>query len=279
MSIESLNRSIGSWFNKGVSSPKNIKKLNGLFADPNKAITAAMVTSIVSKDAVGCVLYTSQSATNKKIPEEKRPFVAALDLVNGILMVGGQYLIGKTIVEKWLQPTLVGKHLTATIKGDKSRPDKVLTGEGAKKAKLATENLQNLVKEVFDFSKEGVSKKALRIRKSLEKNGLDLDSLKKLGKEDIEKLGKELISRIGVGSNKYKLITSGFGILIAAIATTALTKRTLVPLISTPLAGALSDKFVKNKKDSKKPEENIINTKMDPASKMAYSKDETKKST
>ena len=55
-----------------------------------KALGAATVTSIVVKDGIGCVMYVTQSMNNKKIPEEKRKFVAALDLTNGVLMIAAQ---------------------------------------------------------------------------------------------------------------------------------------------------------------------------------------------
>lgn len=40
--------------------------------------------STLTKDAVGCVMYTVQSYNNKEIPDDKRTFVTALDLSNGI---------------------------------------------------------------------------------------------------------------------------------------------------------------------------------------------------
>ena len=58
--------------------------------DPEKALGIATVTSIVIKDGVGCWKYVTQSLNNKKIPEEKRKFVAALDLTNGVLMIAAQ---------------------------------------------------------------------------------------------------------------------------------------------------------------------------------------------
>ncbi len=58
--------------------------------DPEKALGLATVTSIVVKDGVGCYKYVTQSMNNKKIPEEKRKFVAALDLTNGVLMIAAQ---------------------------------------------------------------------------------------------------------------------------------------------------------------------------------------------
>ncbi len=67
--------------------------------DPAGFAAQMMVLSFVSKDAVNCVIYTSQSAVNKEIPDEKRPFVMFNDLINGILNVAGQ-LASFSLVEK-----------------------------------------------------------------------------------------------------------------------------------------------------------------------------------
>ena len=48
-------------------------------------------------------MYVTQSLNNKKIPEEKRGFVAALDLANGGLMIGTQILAALTISNKKVQ--------------------------------------------------------------------------------------------------------------------------------------------------------------------------------
>ena len=58
--------------------------------DPEKALGLATVASIIVKDGVGCYKYVTQSIKNEKIPEEKRKFVAALDLTNGVLMILAQ---------------------------------------------------------------------------------------------------------------------------------------------------------------------------------------------
>jgi hypothetical protein len=53
-------------------------------------LAGATVASIVLKDGIGCAMYVTQSLNNKKIPDEKRKFVAALDLTNGGLMILAQ---------------------------------------------------------------------------------------------------------------------------------------------------------------------------------------------
>lgn len=53
-------------------------------------LTALAIASIAIKDGLGCYMYVTQSLHNKDIPEEKRKFVAALDLANGGLMIASQ---------------------------------------------------------------------------------------------------------------------------------------------------------------------------------------------
>lgn len=90
---------IGSFINEklickpldAVGKMKVMDRLSRGYQSNNaKIIAGVSVGSIVLKDGLGCVMYVNQSLNNKKIPEEKRKFVAALDLVNGILMVGTQ---------------------------------------------------------------------------------------------------------------------------------------------------------------------------------------------
>ncbi len=75
-------------------------------------ITAVGVGSVVAKDGIGCVLYTYQSLHNESIPEDKRPFVAALDLTNGLLMISTQIAmtIGFTKFQNKLFAKTLGKY-------------------------------------------------------------------------------------------------------------------------------------------------------------------------
>lgn len=74
-----------------------------------KFIGALGIASIILKDGLGCIMYVNQSLNNKKIPEEKRKFVAALDLTNGGLMILCQLLMFKTISNKKVQAKLFDK--------------------------------------------------------------------------------------------------------------------------------------------------------------------------
>ena len=68
------------------------------FRNKNMAfINGLAITSIIAKDGVGCYMYVNQSLHNDKIPDDKRKFVAALDLANGGLMILMQILMHLTI--------------------------------------------------------------------------------------------------------------------------------------------------------------------------------------
>ena len=66
-------------------------KLGQYFGNPaaSAAVTIATASNI-TKDAVNCAYYVTQSLNNERIPEEQRKYVAGLDLANGILNVGLQ---------------------------------------------------------------------------------------------------------------------------------------------------------------------------------------------
>ncbi|MBR2430273.1 hypothetical protein IKB17_02265 [bacterium] len=71
-----------------LSKTKPVKKMTRAFQEnPETALVLTTVGSIVIKDGIGCKRYVSQSLNNEKIPEERRSFVAAVDLVNGIIMI------------------------------------------------------------------------------------------------------------------------------------------------------------------------------------------------
>lgn len=63
----------------------------------NLSPTAKIATSLIAKDAVGCVMYTSTARSNKQYTPEKRSDVANYDLANGIINVAMQLLAIKPI--------------------------------------------------------------------------------------------------------------------------------------------------------------------------------------
>ncbi len=83
-------------------------------ANKRNFISGLGIASIVIKDGLGCYFYVNQSMHNEKIPEDKRKFVAALDLANGGLMIAMQILMFKTVSNKIVQSKMFekmfGKH-------------------------------------------------------------------------------------------------------------------------------------------------------------------------
>lgn len=220
--VSSINKSVGKVMNY---TAKNTfaKQLQKGLKEPAKFAAKTMVISIISKDIVNCVFYTYQSANNKKIPEDKRGFVAALDAVNGIINVGGQFL-SAMLVERFLTPILQGKAYTGVLKNAKTGVEE----QKFSKAPLASDNLHNLTLEVIKEK-----------RADLELKGVNVDNLIKNAREVSEKV----IDKLGHSSSKGKDLATGLGIIVGSLATMALIKRTITPLIATPLAGMLKDNF------------------------------------
>ncbi len=102
---------------KALSETKFLQHVEKQYRKDNvKFISGIGVTSIVLKDGFGCYLYVKQSLNNDKIPEDKRKFVAALDLANGGLMILTQLLMHFTIsnkkVQTWMFEKFFGKYFT-----------------------------------------------------------------------------------------------------------------------------------------------------------------------
>ena len=74
-----------------------------------KYIDGLGVASIIAKDGLGCYLYVTQSLNNKEIPDDKRKFVASLDLTNGVLMIAFQLLMFFTVSHKVCQTKMFDK--------------------------------------------------------------------------------------------------------------------------------------------------------------------------
>ena len=77
---------------QAVSKTNFAQKWVGLNAPT--AIGTITTLSCATKDALNCVYYVKQSLDNKRIPEDKRNFVAGMDLVNGVLNVALQLATG-----------------------------------------------------------------------------------------------------------------------------------------------------------------------------------------
>ena len=71
--------------------------------NPNASGAAVAIATVsnLTKDGVNCAYYVTQSLNNERIPEDKRKFVAGLDLANGILNVTLQALVSYGLT-KWI---------------------------------------------------------------------------------------------------------------------------------------------------------------------------------
>lgn len=94
------------WF----SNSKIARKAgNEVYNNNRKYIDGLGVASIIAKDGLGCYLYVTQSLNNKDIPDDKRKFVASLDLTNGLLMIALQLLMFFTVSHKVCQTKMFDK--------------------------------------------------------------------------------------------------------------------------------------------------------------------------
>lgn len=102
-------------FDEKVLNNKTLNKVYNYAKNNEESfVSRVALVSALTKDAFGCYYYVTQSLDNDKIPEDKRKFVAALDLANGILNVGIQLTVGLWIdnnAKNWLKSINVGKAL------------------------------------------------------------------------------------------------------------------------------------------------------------------------
>lgn len=215
MPISSINRPVGN-----AMSYTTRKWFSGLFEkaakDPAKYAAAFMVTSLVSKDAVNCAFYTYQSWNNKRIPEDKRKFVAALDFMNGVINVVGQ-VASFLLFEKYVIPKLI-RGYTGFFENSKAnikRYEKTT-------AIMAPDNVIQLTENVVKKQKAELEKIP----------GVNVDKIL----ANIEQISKGVIKEVGHGSPKAQDLKVGLTLLVGFLATQALIKRMLSPLLATPFA-------------------------------------------
>ena len=111
VSISPITRVLNTVYEKGFKKPmvnlSESKFMNYGYdkyaSNARKFIDGVGILSIILKDGVGCYMYVTQSLHNDSIPEDKRKFVAALDLTNGGLMIAAQILMHMTISSKIVQ--------------------------------------------------------------------------------------------------------------------------------------------------------------------------------
>ncbi|HNW25672.1 MAG TPA: hypothetical protein PLG15_05465 [Candidatus Gastranaerophilaceae bacterium] len=200
-------------FNKLLDSKLLNKMYKAAKDNPAKFAAQMALTSALTKDAVGCYYYVTQSLHNKKIPEENRNFVASIDLMNGILNVLLQFTVGS-----WLD-------------------------------KAAPKFFDNLMEKKLGTNK------TRQIAKTLEEiiNNKEITAVK------IENFLKNKM--LGKGGKTAKWLKVGFSAVSMLVATQIITKRMIVPFLSTPLAG-WAEKNIFKKKDAPKVNIEPLNNKL-----------------
>ena len=115
--ISPISSALSKIYQKGFVNPMvNLSESNfmqrgyGAYrSNSRRFIDGIGIASIVLKDGVGCYMYVTQSLNNKSIPDDKRKFVAALDLTNGGLMIAAQIIMHLTISSKIVQAKMFNK--------------------------------------------------------------------------------------------------------------------------------------------------------------------------
>lgn len=243
--VSSIYKATGSVMNRTANNKFIAKSLEKGFQHPAEYAAKMMVLSFITKDAINCALYTYQSATNEKIPEDKRGFVAALDCFNGILNVVGQY-VSFRLVEQFLLPKWQGKLYTGVEKDPKTHVEKDVRST----APLAPD-------VVYQDTEHVIGSKAAELKEALK--GKDCKITYNDVLKNVKNISDDIVKKVGHSGSKGKDLATGFKIIVTALATTALVKRTLTPLIATPLASKMKDNFkTKNSKKSEDPNDKML---------------------
>ncbi|MBR1977070.1 hypothetical protein IKA15_02190 [bacterium] len=143
---------------KAINRLSNSKMMKSL-CKPSVAGAASAIAlaSTTSKDVVATYYYVTQSMKNKKIPEEKRSFVAALDLGNGIMNVITAFAIGLPM-KGWMEK-LFDKKIAPKYFNEKTLKDNTM-------------KLLEKSKEAFDEKRFQESLSKLNMGKGLARTGL-----------------------------------------------------------------------------------------------------------
>ena len=114
--------------------------------NPVKFASSMALTSALTKDALGCYYYVTQSLNNERIPEDKRNFVASIDLMNGIFNIIFQFSVGMWIEKRsssWFDNT-IGEKLA--LKNTQKATDIV------EKGLVRTDITKNITKQQIENS-------------------------------------------------------------------------------------------------------------------------------
>lgn len=123
LNVSSVSNIANKVVDTGLKKPLNAFSKTNIadWACKPKNLGILAISSIVLKDGLGCAMYVNQSLNNKDIPDDKRKFVAALDLTNGGLMILSQlatyFTISNDKVQGQIFDRFFGKKFDAVAKG------------------------------------------------------------------------------------------------------------------------------------------------------------------
>ncbi len=235
--INATNKFMVKGFNKFMDTGIAKGAVEMYKKEPGRFASLALLASIISKDVINCVFYTSQSWNNKDIPKENRPFVASLDLMNGIVMVGGQIATGALIDKKfipWVQSKYTGMRVNS-----KTGINEIAKGNKSSSRLFHQDNVLNIAKTII---KDNTDK---------------LKSMFNLTDDQIKQLDPQKAVKV-VDKLSKTPFTGGLVIVLTTLITTGLVKRGLAYLISTPLAGNISDWIEKRSAEKDKAKEIVM---------------------
>lgn len=114
--------------NNIANNKTTLKHLEKALNNPNYA-AKILIGGSVAKDAFEYAIYANQTLDNKKIPEDKRKLIAAMDISTGIFSCLSQVLIGFTIANKKTQDKISKVLFKDLIKANKPQAlEKCKTG-------------------------------------------------------------------------------------------------------------------------------------------------------
>lgn len=235
--------------------------------NPVKFAGTMSLVSALSKDAVNCYYYTKQSYNNKRIPEERRGFVAAIDLVNGILNIGIQLTVGSWIAKKtpdWFEK-FIGKNLDTkkTREVAKKTEDAVIKMNAATiKNELKNEAVSAIEIETYLKSKKIDGKITKQIAEKIESSITKLKVFEGLSASRIENYlnKKSVLGTLAKKGGKAGWLGIGFSAVTMLVGTQIVCKRMITPFLATPIASWVKDNYMDKPKDGKdaKPTDAII---------------------
>ena len=149
-------------FNRAASRIMDTKGATILMPEnPTDIAKTLALISTTTKDIVNCYYYTTQSYHNERIPEDKRKFVAGIDLANGILNVITQLSLGLVVnkmsdkmYDKWFKGGLTAT--AENIKKYREAADKLLHGSQlTEHIKCSDASIKSAINKVNKVAKAG----------------------------------------------------------------------------------------------------------------------------